>query len=82
MGSETVVMAAPFAIPIENCCAGEVFPALSLTVTAKLVNELAPGVGMPLITPVELRVRPGGKDPITVQLLYGGVPPLAVKVAE
>jgi len=61
---------------------GEVLPALSFTVT---LNEKVPAVvGVPLIVPLlALKLRPAGSVPLlTVQLLYGGVPPVAVSVAE
>ena len=54
---------------MDSGAAGEMSPALSLTVTLK---EEAPAVvGGPLITPVdEFRVRPAGSDPVvSVQLL-------------
>ena len=77
------MIVAPVAIAMESCCMGEVLPALSFTVTPKLMKELPRGVvGVPLIIPEKLRVRPDGKDPIAVQLPYGGTPPLAVNVAE
>ena len=82
MGSEVVVTVAPLAIVMESCCVGDVFPALSLAVTPKVLNGLPMGaVGLPLITPAALRVRPGGKLPVALQV-YGGLPPLAVNVTE
>src|ERR1051325_8842303 len=69
---------------MENDCAADVAPALSLTVTLKLNGLPTALVGVPLIPPVAaLRLKPGGSDPATsAQLLYGGVPPPAVRVAE
>lgn len=56
--------------------------ALSFTVTLKFV---LPGVvGVPEITPVELFIdSPAGSEPlVTVQLEYGGTPPVAARVTE
>jgi hypothetical protein len=40
-------------------------------------------VGVPVIAPlVALSVRPVGRDPLAIDQVYGGVPPLAVSVAE
>ena len=41
-------------------------------------------VGVPLITPVAgFKLRLGGSEPLeTVQLLYGGVPPVAARLWE
>ena len=68
---------------MESGCAGDVVCVLSWTVT---VNEKVPmlAVGVPLMTPVEaFSERPLGNAPeFTVQLLYGGVPPAAVRVCE
>jgi hypothetical protein len=67
---------------IEKACGAEVTPRLSWTVTLK-VNGLPAAVdGAPLMTPEEeFSVNPGGRLPLlTVQLLYGGVPPLAVSL--
>jgi hypothetical protein len=55
-----------------------------LTVTLK-INGLPMAVdGVPLMAPEEaLRFRPGGREPLLMaQLLYGGVPPLALRLAE
>jgi hypothetical protein len=75
-------MVSPDATIIDRGCAGDVLPALSFTVT--LNEEVPPVLGVPLITPVEAaRLKPAGSVPLlTVQLLYGGVPPVAAKVAE
>ena len=58
-------------IVINNGCAGEVTPLLSLTVTLKLNGLPVTVVGVPLITPVEeFSAKPGGSDPeLTLQLL-------------
>jgi len=71
-------------IAIDRDCGAEVAPRLSLTVTLK-ENGLPTGVeGVPLMAPeTVLRFRPGGREPpLTAQPLYGGVPPLAPKLAE
>ncbi len=72
------------AIAIENGCGCEVAPALSFRVTLKVKGLPSALVGVPLIAPVDaFSIKPGGSPPaLTDQLLYGGVPPLAVKVAE
>jgi len=75
-------MVSVLTILMESDCAGEVLPALSFTVT---VNEqVHTAVGVPDIVPVELfKVNPEGRDPeCTIQLLYGGVPPVAASCAE
>src|ERR1700730_2769522 len=54
--------------------------ALSLTVTSKL--NVPDVLGIPLITPVALRVTPEGSAPSVTAQLYGGVPPWAVNVWE
>ena len=58
-------------------CAGEL---LSVTFT---VNEDVPAVvGVPLICPELLSVKPVGKEPELSDQLYGVVPPLAASEAE
>ena len=81
-GSDEVVTVNGLMIVIDNGCAGEVLPKLSLTVT--LNEAVAAVVGVPLMTPVDAaRLKPAGSAPLlTVQLLYGGVPPLAIRVCE
>jgi hypothetical protein len=72
------------AIAIDRDCGAEATPRLSLTVTLK-INGLPMAVdGVPLMAPEEaLRFRPGGREPLLMaQLLYGGVPPLALRLAE
>ena len=56
---------------------------LALSVTLK-VKEVGPPavVGVPLITPLELRVSPTGNVPEVMLQLYGAVPPVAVNVCE
>jgi hypothetical protein len=45
------------------------------------VKENAPAaVGVPLITPAEERVRPGGRTPLESEKVKGAVPPVAVSV--
>ena len=68
-GRFVVVMVRPEVMVMESTTPGEVFPALSLTVTVKL--EVPAVLAEPLITPVdEFRVRPAGNDPtVTVQEL-------------
>ena len=48
------------------------------------LHELqAPGaVVVPLSTPVGLSVRPGGAGPVASDQVYGGTPPVALKVCE
>ena len=75
-------MVTPATTVMDSGCAGDVLPALSFTVT---LNDDAPVAdGVPLIVPLlALKLRPAGSVPLlTVQLLYGGVPPVAVSVAE
>ncbi len=82
LGSEVVVMVSPATTVIDSACAAEVAPALSFTVT---LNEDVPvPVGDPVIAPVDaFKPSPLGSDPLlTVQLLYGGVPPVAASVEE
>ena len=56
-------------------------PALSWTVTLK--REVPATAGVPIMPLEDPRVKPLGSDPaLTVQFLYGGVPPVAAKVAE
>jgi hypothetical protein len=71
-------------IVIESALAGDVELALSLTVTLKLNGLPVAVVGVPLMTPVAaLSVSPVGRDPlVTVQLLYGGAPPVAASAWE
>jgi hypothetical protein len=54
---------------IESALAGDVLPAVSLTVTLKLKGLPTALDGVPLITPLDaLSVRPVGSDPVlTVQ---------------
>ena len=58
-------------------CTGEVE---SLTFTVK--EEVPAVVGVPLIWPEVLRVRPAGREPELSDQLYGVVPPLAASEAE
>ena len=53
----------------------------SVTWTVKL--ELPEAVGVPEITPVSLLSdRPVGSEPLTIDQVYGGVPPLTANVVE
>jgi hypothetical protein len=64
------------------CECGFDFVLLSETFT---VNEYVPVCfGLPVITPFEFSLRPGGREPDlgTTDHLYGGLPPTAVKGAE
>ena len=70
------------AMVTDKVCVGEMLPALSFTLTAKLNGLPVVVVGVPEITPEGLSVKPGGKDPIAVQLPYGGLPPPAISVVE
>ena len=73
--ADTVVTA------MERFCAAEVEFALSVTVTEKLNGLPVALVGAPAMTPVlELSAKPGGSDPVSVQLWYGGAPPEACNV--
>jgi hypothetical protein len=67
----------------EKDCGAEVPPRLSFTVTAKLKGLPTLVVGVPVITPVpEFKLSPGGSEPeATTQLPYGGVPPVATRLA-
>src|SRR5580704_17159468 len=73
-------MVTPAVIMIDSALGADVLPTLSLTVTLKL--EVPATVGVPLITPLEaFSDKPAGSVPVlTVQLLYGGVPPVACSV--
>jgi hypothetical protein len=57
-----------------------VFWAASVTFAVKL--EVPVVVGVPVMAPLALRPSPEGKVPFARDQAYGGVPPLAVKVAE
>jgi len=76
----------PWAMAIEKLWDAEVFPTLSVILTTK--GNGLPFIftddGVPDIWPVEeFRLVPGGKAPVlTLQLLYGGTPPVAFKVVE
>jgi hypothetical protein len=52
----------------------------SVTFATKLL--LPDPVGVPLICPLLLRVRPAGKLPELSDHVYGNVPPLAISVAK
>jgi hypothetical protein len=52
----------------------------SVTRTVKL--KVPAAVGVPLITPVLARLRPLGNEPLAIDHVYAGVPPLAVSVAK
>lgn len=69
LGSEFVVMLGLATTTMDKAFAGEVLPALSLTVTLNV--EVPVALGVPLMTPVdEFRDRPAGSNPVvTVQLL-------------
>jgi hypothetical protein len=54
--------------------------ALSLTRTVNV--ELPAAVGVPLMAPLELSVKPGGRFPDVMLHVYGFAPPLATSVAE
>jgi len=54
----------------------------SVTVMPKLVVHPTQSIEIPEITPELLKVRPGGKLPEETVQVYGGVPPVAVSVAE
>jgi hypothetical protein len=71
-------------IAIDRDCGEEATPRLSLTVTLN-VNGLPMAVeGVPLMAAEEgSSFRPGGREPLlTAQLLYGGVPLSALRLAE
>jgi hypothetical protein len=69
LGSGVVVTVTPAPIVMDKGWAGDVAPALSLTVMLKENVPLA--VGVPVIAPLAVfRVKPLGSDPVlTVQLL-------------
>ena len=55
--------------------------ALVLSVTLKVMEVGPPAVvGVPEITPLELSDNPAGKVPEVIVQVYGGVPPVAVRV--
>jgi len=50
---------------------------------ADLEGQFRRLVGVPAITPLEgVNDRPGGNEPAVIDQVSGGVPPLAVNVAE
>jgi len=51
----------------------------SVTRTVKV--DAAAVVGVPVMLPAALSVRPAGSVPLAIDQLYGEIPPLAVKVA-
>lgn len=56
-------------------------PCASVTTATKLKAPAV--VGVPVIAPVEVfRVRPGGREPLPILNVYGGVPPEAAKADE
>jgi hypothetical protein len=55
------------------------FCAPAVTWTVKL--EVPVAVGVPEITPADVRVTPVGSVPLAIDQVYGGVPPVAVRVA-
>jgi len=58
-----------------------VAPALSVTCTVK--EDVPAVMGVPLSTPAELKLRPGGGVPTVIaQFVYGVAPPLAANVCE
>ena len=61
----------------------EVADAPALSVTFTLIVEAPAFVGVPLNMPAALSVMPVGNVPVeTVQLEYGGEPPVAASVCE
>jgi hypothetical protein len=53
------------------------------SVTVKVKLNVPAVVGVPEMVPVELSmVSPGGSDPLAIDQLYGGVPPVTATVAE
>jgi hypothetical protein len=52
----------------------------SVACTVKLNAPLA--LGVPVMLPFVFRLRPPGSAPAAMDHVYGGVPPLAVSVAE
>jgi hypothetical protein len=59
--------------------------AASFTCAVNWYGEVvdADDVGVPLITPVlRFNDKPGGRDPLEIDHVYGGVPPLAASGAE
>ena len=72
--TEAVTVMLRFAVAL---CAGELE---SVTLT---VNEEVPAVvGVPLICPEPLSVKPAGREPEVSDQLYGVLPPLAASDAE
>jgi hypothetical protein len=52
------------------------------SVTRTLNTNVPARDGVPVICPFAARVKPGGKEPVLSDQVYGGTPPLAVRVAE
>ena len=63
-----------------NACDARM-PALSVTWTVNGALK-AVAVGVPLITPPGLRLKPAGRDPPAIAKAYGGVPPTGVRPCE
>ena len=51
-----------------------------LSVTAMANWNVPLAVGVPLRTPPGVKLIPGGSEPLPNAKLYGGVPPVALKV--
>jgi hypothetical protein len=77
-----VVRLRPFPAEIEMLVARDfAAPPLSVTWTVKLKDPLC--VGVPVTAPLELlSVKPGGRDPVLMDQVYGGVPPDAESPCE
>ena len=64
---------------------GRIFVELALALSFTLkVTEIGPptAAGVPEITPLELSDSPAGNAPVTIDQVYGVVPPVAVNVCE
>src|SRR5579862_9698997 len=79
LGRLVVVTVRPDEMVMERLPEFAVRPPLSWTVTVKVAVPDA--VGVPLMAPLELNVRPAGKAPVASVQVYGAVPPVAASVA-
>lgn len=52
------------------------------SVTRTVNDEVPDAAGVPEIVPLDASVRPAGNVPVAIAHVYGGVPPVAARVAE
>ena len=76
-GEEEVVILKAGALIVNDNAAVADTDALSVTLIVKLDDAAA--VGVPEIVPPE-RLNPAGSDPAETDHVYGGVPPVALRV--